>query len=100
SGNNPASVASLGSAYAAAGRKKEALQELARLRAFAKDRHVPAIYYAMIHLALGDLPMAFHWAWEAVGERCDYLVYLRVEPIAVGLAGNPEFLRVMARLHR
>ena len=100
SGNSPASVASLASAYATAGKLAESRAELARLEEMSRTRYVPALYFAMVHQANGDLTKTIEWGWKAVGERCDYLLYLRVEPTAGKLAGNPEFIRAMAALHR
>ena len=100
SANSPASVASLASAYAAAGRLPEARQELARLQEMSRTRYVPSFYFATVSYAMGDLTKTFEWGWKAVGERCDYLLYLRVEPRVGKLALNPEFMRGMAALHR
>jgi len=100
SNNSPASVAALASAYAAMGRTAEARQELARLEEMARTRYVPAFYFASVHYALGDLARTFTWGWKAIGERCDYLMYLRVEPRVGKLAGNPEFVRALAAIHR
>jgi len=100
SNNSPASVAALASAYAARGRPADARQELARLEEMSRTRYVPAFYFASIHYAMGDMTKMFEWGWKAAGERCDYLMYLRVEPRVGRLAGNPEFIRGMASLHR
>jgi DNA-binding winged helix-turn-helix (wHTH) protein/TolB-like protein/Tfp pilus assembly protein PilF len=100
SNNSPASVASLASAYASAGKVAESRQELERLEEMSRTRYVPAFYFATIHYAMGDLGKTFESGWKAIGERCDYLVYLRVEPRVGKLAGNPEFLRAMAALHQ
>jgi tetratricopeptide (TPR) repeat protein len=100
SNNSPAAVAGLASAYAAGGRLREATQELARLEEMSHNRYVPAFYFATVHYAMGDLPKTFEWGWKAIGERCDYLMYLGVEPRVGRLAGNPEFIRAMAALHR
>ena len=81
-------------------RKAEAREELARLTEMSHVRYVPAFYFASIHHAMGDLTKTFEWGWKAIGERCDYLLYLRVEPRAGQLARNPEFIRAMAALHR
>ncbi|MGA3039986.1 MAG: tetratricopeptide repeat protein [Bryobacteraceae bacterium] len=97
--DNPASVASLASAYAAAGNLNAARQELAQLEDMSRTRYVPAFYFATIHFAMGDLTKTFEWGWKAAGERCDYLMYLRVEPRVGQLAGNPQFIRAMAALH-
>jgi DNA-binding winged helix-turn-helix (wHTH) protein/TolB-like protein/Tfp pilus assembly protein PilF len=100
SNNSPASVASLASAYASAGKPVESRQELERLEEMSRTRYVPAFYFATVHYAMGDLGKTFESGWKAIGERCDYLLYLRVEPRVGKLAGNPEFLRAMAALHQ
>ena len=100
SGNSPASVTSLASAYAADGKPAEFRKELALLQEMSHTRYVPAFYFATIYLANGDFSKMFEYGWQAVGERCDYLLYLRVEPRAGKLAGNPEFIRAMAALHQ
>ena len=100
SDNSPASVTSLASAYAAAGRLPDARQELARLQEMSRTRYVPSFYFATVSYAMGDIGKTFEWGWKAVGERCDYLLYLRVEPRVGKLAVNPEFIRGMAALHR
>ncbi len=100
SGNSPASVASLASAYAAARKPAESRQELASLQEMSHSRYVPAFYFASVYLANGDLTKTFQYGWQAIGERCDYLLYLRVEPRAGSLAANPEFMRAMAALHQ
>ncbi len=100
SSNSPASVASLAGVYAEAGNTAEARQELKRLEEMSRTRYVPAFYFASVHYASGDLSKAFEWGWKAVGERCDYLMYLRVEPRVGKLMGNREFIRTMAALHR
>lgn len=100
SDSSPTSVAGLVSAYAAAGKAVEARQELARLDEISRRRYVPALYFASSHLALGDTAETFAWGWKAVGEHSDYLMYLRVEPQVGKLAGNPEFVKLLGRLHR
>lgn len=100
SANSPTTVAGLASAYAAAGKPDEARRELERLEEMSRQRYVPALYFASIHLALGDTAKTFVWSWKALGERTDYLMYLRVEPRIGKLAGNPEFIRLLSALHR
>jgi len=100
SSNSPASIAALASVYAAMGKLAESRQELARLEEMSHTRYVPAFYFAEIHNAMGDLSKTFEWGWKAIGEHCDYLIYLRVEPRAGALAGNPEFMRAMRAMHR
>ena len=93
-------MAALASVYATVGKPAESRQELAKLEEMKRTRHVPAFYFATVHYAMGDLAETFRWGWKAIGERCDYFMYLRVEPRVGKLAGNPEFVRAMAALHR
>lgn len=99
SGNGPASVAALASAYGAWGKPVEGRRELALLEEMSHRRYVPAFYFATVHFALGDIGKMFEWGWIAVGERCDYLMYLRVEPRVGKLAGNPQFIKALSQLH-
>jgi DNA-binding winged helix-turn-helix (wHTH) protein/TolB-like protein len=100
SNNSPSSVAALAGIYATAGKLAESRRELALLDEMSRTRYVPAFYFATVHFAMGDMGKTFEWGWKAIGERTDYLLYLRVEPRVGKLAGNPEFIRVMAALHR
>lgn len=99
SGESPGSVAGLASAYAAAGQPDLAHRELARLQEISKHHYVPAFYIASVYLALREDGKTFEWGWKALDERTDYLIYLRMEPRAGRLAGSPEFLKLVARLH-
>ncbi len=100
SGNSPTAVAGLAGAFAAAGKPAEARQQMSRLEEMSRQRYVPAFYFATIHHGLGDTAKTLEWGWKSVGERSDYLIYLRVEPRVGKLAGNAEFIRMLARLHR
>jgi TolB-like protein/DNA-binding winged helix-turn-helix (wHTH) protein/Tfp pilus assembly protein PilF len=95
---SPGAVAGLASAYAAAGQTVPAHKELARLNEIAKRHYVPAFYIASVYWALGEEAKTIEWGWKALGERTDYLIYLRMEPRAGKLAGTPKFLRVLAGL--
>jgi TolB-like protein/DNA-binding winged helix-turn-helix (wHTH) protein/Flp pilus assembly protein TadD len=99
SGETPSLVAARASAYGNWGKSSEAGRELARLEEMARRRYVPALYFAMVYQARGDLRKTFQWGWKAIGERSDYLMYLRVEPGVGKLASNPEFIRALSHLH-
>jgi DNA-binding winged helix-turn-helix (wHTH) protein/TolB-like protein/Tfp pilus assembly protein PilF len=100
SSNSPASVAALATAYAASGRLAEAQRERAVLEEMSRHRYVPSFYFASISYALGDTANTMKWGLKAVDERCDYLMYLRVEPRVGALAGNPEFIRILSKIRR
>ncbi|HUS08136.1 MAG TPA: winged helix-turn-helix domain-containing protein [Bryobacteraceae bacterium] len=97
--DSPSAVSALGSVYATVGRTREARMELARLEEIARRRYVPALYMAAIHDGLGETAATFEWAWKALGEHSDYLMYLHLEPRAGKVSKHPEFLRLLARVH-
>jgi hypothetical protein len=72
-----------------------------RLEAMSQHRYVPPFYFATIYLARGNIRKTFEWGWKSIGERSDYLIYLRVrvEPRVGKLAGRPEFIKALSRLH-
>lgn len=97
--NSPTTMSGLATAYAEAGRPREARETLIRLEDLARTRYVPALYFANIFLSLHDMRKALDWGWQAVGERSDYLMYIRVEPRSGKFGANAEFLRILATLH-
>jgi serine/threonine-protein kinase len=91
SGGNPLYVASLGHAYAKAGKDAEAKKTLDRLERESATRHVSAYHVAVIHGALGDTDEAFEWLDRAHEERSPWIGYLRVDPRVDGLRSDPRF---------
>ena len=98
SNSSPGSVGGLATAYADAGQLVQAHQELKQLEEISKHRYVPALYFASAYLALGDKKQTLHWGWEALKEKSDYLLYLRMEPQASKLKADPEFLQILHSL--
>ncbi len=89
--------ASLGRFYALADRKQEAERELLELKKMMQARYVPALYPAVIHDALGQHAEAYGWVKKAFDERCEYLVYAKVEPMLDGMRADPRFLDLMRK---
>ena len=89
--DDPAVLALLGHEYAVSGRRNDALQISAKLKAMAASRYVPALYVALVSVGLGDKDDAFRWMDTAVQERTEYLVYLATEPLADPLRTDPRF---------
>ncbi len=98
SDGSPGTVAGLASAYAAARDTARARQELARLLKMSKDRYVPAFYTASVYAALGEDVNTLKWGSQALHEKSDYFLYLRMEPRAGWVMGNPKFLEVLSHL--
>ena len=61
SGNDPPRLASLGCAYALAGRKRQAQKVVAQLNEVSKTHYVPPYFLGLVHAALGDKDEAFSW---------------------------------------
>lgn len=100
SGGSPTTIAGLATAYAGAGKINEARAEMAKLEEMSRHRYIPALYFGMIHNSLGETSETLRFAWKALGERSDYFMYLRLEPLVGKTAGNPEFIRLLGMIHR
>jgi tetratricopeptide (TPR) repeat protein len=83
----------LGCAYAAAGRKAEAQQELTAVRS--ARRYGCAFAVARIHAALGENDEAFKWLREALKERDSTVIWLKSDPTLASLRSDPQFARVL-----
>jgi TolB-like protein/DNA-binding winged helix-turn-helix (wHTH) protein/Tfp pilus assembly protein PilF len=98
SGDSAAMVMALGYAHARAGNVPEARRALVELQQLARSRYVPALYFAAVHTGLGDTAQALTWLNRAYQEHTDYLVYLKVEPMADPLRADPQFQRLLRRV--
>ena len=94
----PASIAGLIVAYAAAGRRDEAVALQADLLEMAERGDAFAYPAASACVALGDRDNAFRWFDRAVEERTSWLTSLRVEPRFEHLHGDPRFRRLLVRV--
>ncbi|HEV2489856.1 MAG TPA: hypothetical protein VGT03_08610 [Candidatus Acidoferrales bacterium] len=97
-GGQPLAVAMLGNTCAASGQRNKALEALQELKKIARKRYVPAVYYVAIYTGLGDKDQAFSWLNKAVDEHDDYLINLRIEPMADPLRSDPRFGDVLRRI--
>jgi len=73
-------LALLGSAYAAAGKRNDALEILQELEELSSRRYVPAHARFLVHLYMGNKDEACSWLEKAHEERDWSLGYLKVEP--------------------
>ena len=92
-------VASLGHAYAVAGRTTDARAVLTRLAQAAKERHVSAYHVAVIHMALGDLESGLTWLERAYEEQSPWIGYMRVDPRLDPVRSRPRFARLLGKAH-
>jgi TolB-like protein/Flp pilus assembly protein TadD len=96
---NAALLMAYGHALAVSGDHAGAKAKLAELQAMARDRYIPAIYFAGIYTGLGDTDNAFAWLQKAVQQRNDRLIYLREDPISDPLRPDARFAALMQQVH-
>jgi serine/threonine protein kinase/tetratricopeptide (TPR) repeat protein len=98
SGDYPLSLAALSYSLAVAGREAEAMELLGKLNQISEARYVPALYFGLIYMGLGDKDQAFYWMDKAFEERSGYLLYLKVDPKVDSLRGDPRFNEVLKKI--
>ena len=98
SGDSPDEPASLGHAYALAGRKTEARKILEELKQQARRRYVSSGTVADLYGALGDKDGAFALLEKAYDERDNMVVLLKVEPMFDSLRSDPRFTDLLRRV--
>ena len=70
----------LGRTFALSGRRRQALEVLQKLEAYAKERYVSPLEFAWIQFALGDLDLGFKWLAKASEDRAFDLISIKVDP--------------------
>ena len=70
----------LGRTFALSGRRRQALEVLQKLEAYAKERYVSPLEFAWIQFALGDLDLGFKWLAKAAEDRAFDLISIKVDP--------------------
>jgi len=94
----PMAHALLAHAYATAGRRAEAQTESRVLSTMSASRYVPASYFAVMSIALGDKDRAFAYLDKSFQDRSEQMLYLRVEPLVDPLRSDPRFNKLLARV--
>jgi tetratricopeptide (TPR) repeat protein len=99
-GPAPGSLATLGRAYAQAGRPEEAMREVERLRLLAGQGLGVGFDLALIQLDLGDRESAFSALEQSLADHSQMGGYINVEPVFDPLRDDPRFAAVAARMLR
>ena len=97
-GNQAVMIALHGHALAMSGDVAGARKALADLEHLAQSRYVSSIYFAAIHLGLGEKNDALDGLERAYNERNDYLAYLGVDPIGDPLRSEPRFTQLLHKI--
>jgi tetratricopeptide (TPR) repeat protein len=90
--------ASLGHAYAIAGRTADAQKVLADLQAVSARSYVPAYWFALVYTGLGRRDEALRALERAYEERSTVLAYLLIDPRLAPLRQEPRYLALARRL--
>jgi tetratricopeptide (TPR) repeat protein len=93
-------TADLAHIYAMAGKKKEALQLLAKLTAMSKQRFVPSWAFAIVYVGLGDRDRAFEYLNKGydVNERPSSVAGIKVDPRMNPLRNDPRYHELLRRM--
>ena len=87
----------LGYAYGVTGRRREALEILARLETRSHEHYVTPQDFAVVHLGLGDKDQAFAWLEKAYEDRAfEVLGFSGV--LFERLSGDPRFEDLLRRM--
>jgi serine/threonine-protein kinase len=88
----------LGRTFALSGRRKQALDVLRKLEAFAKERYVSPLEFAWIHFALGAVNLGFQWLAKAADDRSFDLISIKVDPRFDPLRDDARFVAIAKRV--
>jgi TolB-like protein/Flp pilus assembly protein TadD len=92
-------MALLGHAYAASGKRDEALKMLATLTQISAKRYVPAYSFAIVYASLNDDDHAFQWLEKSYQDRAfSDIGALKVDPLVDNLRSDPRFIDLLQRL--
>ena len=95
---NSETIAMLGYVQALTGATAKARATLAELKALARQRYIPPVNVAVIHLGLGEKARAFAWLEKAFEERDVRLAFMKIDPKWDRWRSDPRFLAVRRRL--
>ena len=98
SGSGAGQMASLGYAYAVAGRRAEALGIVEKLTERSRHQYVPPATVAIVFSGLGDRDQALTWLEKANEERDPWVTGLKAEPRFDSLRSDPRFQDLMRRV--
>ena len=90
-------TASLGFAYAMAGKRNEAMAIIDQLHRLAQKRYVSGLYFAIVYAGLKDNDHAIEYLNKAFESRHPGLVLIRIEPMFDALRSDERFKQLVKR---
>jgi len=98
--SEPRVLAVLTYAYAADGKRAEALQTFNELNELSKQKYVSPFSKAIALLGLGDREAAFSELEKAYEERSDTMAIINVYPLLEPLRADPRFVKIQQQIGR
>lgn len=86
-------------AYAAAGRRDEALKILGEQQTLAKQGYVSPYNFAIIYTGLGDKDQAFEWLTKSVEDRIMIIYHLKTRPLFDPLRSDPRYPELLRKMN-
>jgi eukaryotic-like serine/threonine-protein kinase len=99
SGSSPRYLASLGYAFAVAGRTAEARSVLDKLRDLSQQRYVSPYYTATVYAGMGNPQAAVEYLERAYQERDGWIPYIQAQPEFDHLRADPRFQALVSHLN-
>jgi eukaryotic-like serine/threonine-protein kinase len=99
-GDDPETMAALGHAYAAAGRRADALELLSRLRARGRRGYVSPYFMAVVHTGLAEREQALRQLEQAFADRHPGMILLKFDPRFDPLRRDPRLARLIGRIEQ
>lgn len=91
-------MAELAFAYAAIGRRGDALQLLKELTKRARQHYVSSYAFALMYTGFGNKDQAFAWLDRAYEERASALPFVKTNPTLARLRSDPRFHALLRRM--
>ncbi|MEO8042655.1 MAG: winged helix-turn-helix domain-containing protein, partial [Acidobacteriota bacterium] len=86
-------------AYAAAGRRDDALKILDDQLRLANERYLSPYNFAIIYTALGDKDKAFEKLSECIDERIMIIYHLKTRPVFDSLRSDPRYVELLSKMN-
>jgi hypothetical protein len=88
----------VGYVLAAAGREREARQEISELKRLREREYVSAVAIAYVYAGLGEKDETLVWLEEGFKERSFQMQYLKVDPRLDTVRNDPRFGNLLLRV--
>ena len=89
--DDPYILGLIGHAYAASGKRDDALKTIEQMKEISRQRYVAAYAFAVVYAALGDKDQAFQWREKSYQDRAPDLVFFRIDPLLDNLRAESRF---------